>query len=1281
MSRRAVRQHEITFCAKVAKWSEELFQRHPEWPFARIEIEESTASDRMRSDLRVHDRKGNIPLTGEVKFPGTPEGRSPFDHHLIKDAFDKASNAGAPFFFTWNVNILVLFDTQKWHLPLENRETAAYDLGLGLERREDIDRPEVEERFKAFLEEFYGKFAAILSGARPDWAQPLDAFFIRALESHLAWPATLVAALLHQRTAADRAFDARLQEWMAREQSWTVVRRDPNEWRRLVDRAARTLCYVFANRLLFYESVRAKFTELEELRVPRIRNETALYAHFQKTFQDAVEVTLDYETIFYPYEAAADWVGPLIFGHPEAVEAWRAVIENLVRFDFRNVRTDILGNVFKRLIAPEERSKFGQFYTHEDPVDVINAFCIRRGDDTVCDPACGSGSFLIRAYHRKGFLDPRRTHDERLAEIYGADIALFAAHLATLNMASRDIRDVENYPRIRRGNFFEIIRDVRDGRPFCTLPQALREPDGTRGKQDVGLPQLDAAVGNPPYVRQEKIAKRGQRGAQPMQTKEDLADLLASLWPGVELSGRSDLHCYFWPAVAWRLKEGGWFGFLVSSSWLDVEYGFALQEWILTNFKIHAILESNAEPWFEDARVKTCIVILQRCAEAKARSAQLVKFVRLNVPLAKILGARESEAARQKAVEKFRDAIIRQKADLLRDDFRIIVKKQGDLWEEGLRTGRLFEPQRRRQVGESPYDTRSGKAPLEVREMALGETNGENGEAETDENGNGVLHGISASGYGGGKWGKYLRAPDFYFRIMDRFRDRFVPLGEIATIRFGVKSGCDFFFMPRDVSADFLTKYDRHNWSRAPFYSGCTRSEVESGEVKLILAGDGTVHPVESRYLAPEVHSLMNVKRPVIRAGEVDRLILLVSEPMSELKGTYVAKYLRYGEKTTFASKKSKAVPVAKRPSCAARAPWYDLNYADRGDLVWSKGQQYRHIVVFNKNEIVVNCRLYDVFVPKIVDAELVAAVANSTVVALFKTFYGRYTGIEGGFEMMVIDANLLEMPDPRGMPATIADKMRKAFRSLCQRDTGDLVEEAFKEAHSSERAAAFAQNPLELPGELRQTDRRALDLAVFELLGVTDIVERERLCDELYREVTAHFRQIRIVEIQKQEQRKGAAAGGPQTEDMAAAMWDALDVQDREPLTAWLRYNVAEGFEVTIPDGEPSLPDAADMFGASTVFFRQGKTKAAQQLALPSRAHAELARIVAAHGIRGAVALPVAPRAAQSLLLRVTDRLTALTDLAHKRAAEITGNERLAAELAELLMHWLIHGKPAKNS
>ena len=188
-------------------------------------------------------------------------------------------------------------------------------------------------------------------------------------------------------------------------------------------------------------------------------------------------------------------------------------------------------------------------------------------------------------------------------------------------------------------------------KPFCLLPQGLQ---GERTTGPVYLPPLDAVVGNPPYVRQELIPRRGQNGVKPMQAKEDLLELCAELWPNLKLSGRSDLHCYFWPAATHFLKEKGWFGFLVSSSWLDVEYGFALQSWVLTNFKIHAILESNAEPWFEDARVKTCAVILQKCDDPAERNAQLVKFVRLDAPLKTILGERPDENARQTAAEEFR---------------------------------------------------------------------------------------------------------------------------------------------------------------------------------------------------------------------------------------------------------------------------------------------------------------------------------------------------------------------------------------------------------------------------------------------------------------------------------------------------------------------------------------------------------------------------------------------------------------------------------------------------
>ncbi len=114
-----------------------------------------------------------------------------------------------------------------------------------------------------------------------------------------------------------------------------------------------------------------------------------------------------------------------------------------------------------------------------------------------------------------------------------------------------------------------------------------------------------------------------------------------------------------------------------------------------------------------------------------------------------------------------------------------------------------------------------------------------------------------------------------------------MPLGEIATIRFGVKSGCDAFFMPRDVSADFLEKYSKLDWNEAPLMTHCKRAEVESGNVKLIEAGDGTVHPVESEYLKPEVHSLMNVSRPLI-SKQIWTIVLMVSKPKGELKGTYV---------------------------------------------------------------------------------------------------------------------------------------------------------------------------------------------------------------------------------------------------------------------------------------------------------------------------------------------------------------------------------------------------------
>jgi hypothetical protein len=148
MSDRDLRTHEVTFCSRVSKWADSLFESNPSLPFKRTEIEESKGINRKRSDLRVYDAKKKLILAGEVKLPGTPEGRNAYNSALVEDSYQKASRAGAEFFFTWNVNKLVLFDAKKWHLPIMERRVKDYDLGLDLDNPDDVSRAEVETRIK-----------------------------------------------------------------------------------------------------------------------------------------------------------------------------------------------------------------------------------------------------------------------------------------------------------------------------------------------------------------------------------------------------------------------------------------------------------------------------------------------------------------------------------------------------------------------------------------------------------------------------------------------------------------------------------------------------------------------------------------------------------------------------------------------------------------------------------------------------------------------------------------------------------------------------------------------------------------------------------------------------------------------------------------------------------------------------------------------------------------------------------------------------------------------------
>jgi hypothetical protein len=444
-----------------------------------------------------------------------------------------------------------------------------------------------------------------------------------------------------------------------------------------------------------------------------------------------------------------------------------------------------------------------------------------------------------------------------------------------------------------------------------------------------------------------------------------------------------------------------------------------------------------------------------------------------------------------------------------------------------------------------------------------------------------------------------------------------------------------------------------------------------------VRAGDNTLHPVETKYLKPEVHSLMQVDRPVIRASDLDRVVLWVNEPLGALGHSYAAKYIRWGSKQTFASKKSKAVPVPLRSSCVSRPLWYDVTKDEIGVAFWPKAQKYRHIVPANPEGLICNCNLYTVVPCLASPTEQIAfaAILNSTIVALFKCFYGRYAGTEGTLKTEVVDTVLLEIPDPRGVSPELAERLDEALKKMMRRTVTHLVEEALLQCHSDEGMREILLNEAKLPAELCQEDRRELDDCVFELIGITNKQERKKMVDELYRVTTEYYRYQRTQDIQAMENRAGNKGRRFDAQDLAGSIWHSLAEGEQGPaVTNWIKSAYPEIEAIKIPDGGAQALGASDMFNPSGVVFKGNKET--HQVSYGSSEQAALVAALAEIGIRGNVDVPKSSvdcaRCLGDLRLRIKRAGEHFTQLAASR----TGTQSLQEKTATLLMQWYTHGR-----
>ena len=206
------------------------------------------------------------------------------------------------------------------------------------------------------------------------------------------------------------------------------------------------------------------------------------------------------------------------------------------------------------------------------------------------------------------------------------------------------------------------------------------------------------------------------------------------------------------------------------------------------------------------------------------------------------------------------------------------------------------------------------------------------------------------------------------------------------------------------------------------------------------------------------------------------------------------------------------------------------------------EGQQYRHVVPLNRDNLPVNCALYDLWANDDSSVESIWAILNSTFVALSKHQFARSAGVEGNVQTDIVSVNMMLVPDVRKASPDAVSRAITACERMAERD-----------------ALRFLYEEFELE------DRRELDDATLEILGIEDADERAALRDRIYQDVTELQQAIREREIIAQHDRRNAgqrAASSPQA--IADELW-----QDYGSGLNLLRF----------PEGFVSRPNEGDIF------------------------------------------------------------------------------------------------------
>jgi len=305
----------------------------------------------------------------------------------------------------------------------------------------------------------------------------------------------------------------------------------------------------------------------------------------------------------------------------------RKCLIRLNRFDFALVDKDILGDVYQGYLPSEERKNLGEFYTPREVIDyILDAVGFQPGkniaETKIVDPSCGSGGFLvesiqrlIKQYKQMNFNfnkpeDAKEIIEGCINSVYGFDIHPFACFITEMNVLFQlvelfnvVVREDKSFkiPRINVYRTDSLILPGEDLIPelsaFIDNSRRVALIEEAKRAEEVKKEKFDFVVGNPPYVRMERIAEDERRYY--MENYESGKVL------------RPDLYILFMERGITWLKDKGKLGYIVQNKFLALDNGTKLRELILSRCCIEQIVDVSNVKVFAESVPYPVIVILR----------------------------------------------------------------------------------------------------------------------------------------------------------------------------------------------------------------------------------------------------------------------------------------------------------------------------------------------------------------------------------------------------------------------------------------------------------------------------------------------------------------------------------------------------------------------------------------------------------------------------------------------------------------------------------------------